>query len=91
MIAYRVLWLAESRDAWTGSGLRDPTGESGTFLGSHVEVRWRGRPTEALLVEAGYAHFFKGSFLDRVPQSPGTPDSDFVYLALDLRATLLTR
>ena len=55
------------------------------------KVRWRGRPTELLRIEAGYAHFFKGSYLDRVSGSPRTPDSDFFYLAVELRADLLTR
>ena len=89
MASYRLLWLAEAKDAWIGSGLQDPTGESGSHLGSHFESRIRFRPHRYILVEGGYAHFFKGTYLDRVPDSPRTPDSDFVYIGVEIRAPLL--
>ncbi len=60
MASYRWLWLAEAKDAWVGSGLRDPTGQSGSNLGNHIETRIRFRPHRYILVEGGYAHFFKG-------------------------------
>ena len=43
MIAYRPFWLAQARDAWTTAGVRDASGESGTFIGHQVEarIRWR--------------------------------------------------
>jgi hypothetical protein len=90
-LAHRALWLAQARDAWAGSGLRDPTGASGDALGQHVEarLRWRARPH--VLVEARYAHFFKGSYLDRVPGSPRTPDSNFFAMGFELGGVLLTR
>ncbi len=91
MASYRAFWLAEARDAWVGSGLQDPTGGSGRFLGHHVESRVRFKATPLLLIELGYAHLFKGSYLDRVPGSPRTPDSDFFYAALELRTRLLER
>jgi len=87
----RAFWLAEARDAWVGSGLQDPTGASGRFLGHQVESRVRFKATSRVGLELGYAHLFKGSFLDRVPQSPGTPDSDYLYAAVELRARLLER
>ncbi len=89
MASYRLMRLAEAKDAWVGSGLRDPTGESGSNLGSHLEARIRFSAHRYMQIEGGYAHFFKGSFLDRVPDSPRTPDSDFVYLELEIRAPLL--
>jgi hypothetical protein len=35
-VFYRLYWLASSRDAWLRAGLSDPTGESGTFIGSRL-------------------------------------------------------
>jgi hypothetical protein len=89
--SYRAFWLAQARDDWFGSGLQDPTGASGSFLGNHFEARARLRPAKFLMIELGYAHFFKGSYLDRVPESPRTPDSDFFYAAVEIRAPLLPR
>jgi hypothetical protein len=91
MASHRAFWLARAKDVWVGSGLQDPTGESGKSLGHNFEVRIRWRPTGFLLVEGGYAHFFKGSFLDRVPGSPRTPDSNYVYFGTEIRAGLLPK
>jgi hypothetical protein len=91
MAFYRAFWLAEARDAWAGSGLQDPSGASGRFLGHQVESRVRFKATSLVGVELGYAHLFKGSFLDRIPGSPGTADSDYFYAALELRTRLLER
>jgi hypothetical protein len=46
-------------------------------------VRWR--PTPWLAVDAGYDHWFKGSYLDRVPNTSSTRDSDYFYLATRFR------
>jgi hypothetical protein len=91
LASYRAFWLAQARDVWFGSGLQDPTGASGSFLGNHFETRARWRPLKFLMIELGYAHLFKGSYLDRVPESPRTPDSDFFYAAIEIRAPLLPR
>lgn len=90
-VGYRALWLAEARDAWVGSGLQDPTGTSGRFLGHHLEAGLRWRARRWLLVEAAWGHFFKGSFLDQVPGSPRTPDSDYVTVGVGLGGTIFAR
>ncbi len=38
---YRHFWLAQARDSWGRTGLRDITGESGDYLGQHLELRLR--------------------------------------------------
>jgi hypothetical protein len=83
-LAYRTLWLAQSRDAWVGSGLHDPSGASGRFLGHPLEAWVRWRPLRWLLVEGAYAHFFKGSFVETAPGSPRTPDSDYVTVGFQI-------
>ncbi|MEX2469658.1 MAG: alginate export family protein, partial [Pseudohongiellaceae bacterium] len=41
MAAYRHFWLAEAKDSWGRTGLQDPTGNSGTYLGQHLQLRLR--------------------------------------------------
>ncbi len=89
--AFRAFWLAQARDVWVGSGLEDPSGAAGSFLGTHFETRARFRPLKLLTIELGYAHFFKGSYLERVPESPRTPDSDYFYAEVEIRVPLLPR
>ena len=66
MLAWRGVWLAEERDAWTASGLRDATGSSGSHVGDQIEgrVRWDVIP-KSFDVEVGFAVLLEGSFQDR--------------------------
>jgi hypothetical protein len=91
LVSHRAFWLAEAKDVWFGSGLQDPTGASGSYLGQNLETRLRWKPCQYAMVEVGYAHFFKGSYLDRVPGSPRTPDSDYFYAEIDIRARWFAR
>jgi hypothetical protein len=86
--SHRALWLARAKDAWVGSGLQDPTGKSGKTLGQNFEANIKWRPKQFFLLELGYAHFFKGSYLDRVPGSPGTGDSNYFFIATEIQAQL---
>ena len=69
----RFWYLATSRGAFTGSGLRDSTGGSGNYLGHDVEVRVQWKITANMEFDAGYDHWFKGSYFDRLPASAGLP------------------
>lgn len=78
-VDYRAIWLASDRDEWVGTGVQDPTGRSGSFVGQQVEMRVRWRPFPGnVLVEAGYAHLFAGEFIDSAPNS-NRGDSNYVY------------
>lgn len=72
--AYRLFWLASSRDAWTTAGLRDATGESGTFVGHQMEarVRWHLLPKN-LSFEVGGAFLARGRFATDAPGTKDTP------------------
>jgi len=86
-LAYRAFWLAEKRDAWTGTKLQDPTGRSGRFLGHQIEIRarWHAIP-QRLLLEAGWAHLFKGKFARNAPGAPRNQgDADYFYTQTTLR------
>jgi hypothetical protein len=80
MVAYRGFWLAAKKDAWTTSGVVDPAGDSGRFIGQQLEfsLRWDVLPGN-LQLETGYAHLFAGKFIDTAPNSNRQGDSDYVY------------
>ncbi|MDH5429477.1 MAG: alginate export family protein [Nitrospirota bacterium] len=83
MVSYRTFWLADGRGPYVGSGLQDPTGGAGTFLGHMFDTSVNWAPQAGYfrhtIFEAGFTHFLKGSYFDRVPQSPGTADVNYVY------------
>lgn len=89
-VKHRVWYLAESRDAFAGSGLRDVTGNSGTSLGHDVDLQAQWAVTSNLDFDAGYVHWFKGSYFDspailaQMPQG-GNKDSDYFYMSVRLR------
>lgn len=86
----RFWYLATSRGAFSGNGLRDATGESGNYLGHDVEVRVQWKMNENIEFDAGYDHWFKGSYFDRLPTSAGLPpggrkDTDYFYILTKFR------
>ena len=78
--AYRLYWLASDEDAWVVAGVNDPSGDSGTFLGSQLElrVRWDVVPGN-LRLEGGFAHLFEERFANDAPNSNGQGDPTFFY------------
>ncbi len=78
-----AFWLADGRGPFVGSGLQDPTGRAGTFLGNMLDSSITWAPQAGYFrhatFEVGYTCFFKGSYFDRVPQSHGTADVNYVY------------
>ena len=79
MLATRLHYLASDQDAFTTSGLSDPTGGSGRFLGQLAEIRIRHELVEGSVnLEFGLAHLFAGTFLEEAPGSDGE-DSTYVY------------
>ena len=86
-LKYRAWFLAQSKDAWVQSGLQDPTGDSGKFLGQDVEVRLQWHPTPNTTIDAGYEHFFKGSYIKDQTGVPGNPPSNatnYFYIQTEL-------
>jgi hypothetical protein len=81
----RIWQLANERDAFAGTGLRDATGRSGRHLGHDVELRLLWNPSSWLQVDAGVAYWFKGSYFDTVPNAPNTDDTYYLYAAAHLR------
>jgi hypothetical protein len=82
-LVYRAMWLADRRDAFSTTGVRDAAGRSGSFAGHQLEgrARWWILP-ERLRGEANAAWLAKGGFLRRAPNAPRTGDTHYLSLAL---------
>ncbi len=83
-VVYRLVWLAEARDAWPATGLRDPSGGSGDFVGHQLEARARVRFAGSLGVEVGYAQLFRGPFAIHAPRADVGGDPIYLYAAIDV-------
>lgn len=85
-IAHRAYWLASNTDTWVGSGLRDKTGRSGSYIGQQMELRLRWKLIPKMVtLETGWAHLFKGAFAKNAPGSPANKnDSDYFYFQTTL-------
>jgi hypothetical protein len=80
---YGAFWLDSVRDRWNSPNLRDPSGESGRFLGHEFDVYLQGKLLPRLDLNLGYAFFAAGAF----PASLGREqDSHFGYVELVARA-----
>ena len=81
MFAHRFYWLASDTDAWTTSGVRDASGNSGDYLGQQFEIRlrWDVVPKN-LRLELGAAHLMVGDFIENAPNSSGQGNTNYGYL-----------
>ena len=83
MLATRLHYLASDRDAWTTSGLVDPAGNSGRFIGQFAEVRVRHDIVpKSLQLEVGFARLFAGGFIDNAPNATTQGNTNYAYGAL---------
>jgi len=82
---YRAAWLASKSDALVTGGVRDPAGNSGSFVGHQFDARLNWQAIAgSLTVEAGAAQLFKGEFLRNAPNAPPPSDTIYLYLATTL-------
>lgn len=86
LASLRPMWLAAREDAFATTGVRDPTGASGTFAGTQFDGRIRHRLTKALQLEVDAVLLAKGRFLRDAPNAP--PGRWTRYLSINLTATL---
>ena len=89
-LKHRAWYLAQSKDVFGSSGLRDSTGQSGSSLGHDVELRAQYAVSANLDFDVGYVHWFKGSYFDSpaiLNQMPagGNKDSDYFYASVRVR------
>lgn len=76
-------WLASDTDRWANANLRDPTGQSGDFIGYEFDIRARYPLWGHIDATIGYAHFQPGQFTKRLSRSD---PSDFVYVEITINA-----
>ena len=87
MLSYRLLWLAQATDSFSGTGVRDASGHAGSFAGQQLDARARAWIIpQRLRFEVDGVWLAKGRFLTDAPNAPPTGDSK--YLSLNLTASL---
>lgn len=82
---FRPVWLASSRDVWTQTGVQDPTGNSGSFVGdlSQFAFRYDIIPKN-LRFDFGYAYLAGGEFSENAPNALGPSDTSFVWAGMQV-------
>lgn len=79
-LKYSAVWLASATDSWVVARLRDPTGQSGNFVGHAIDGRMRRwLIPEKLRVEAGASLLEFGEFTRSVPGGPEGDRTLFGY------------
>jgi len=86
LLTYHALWLAERRDSFSTTGVRDASGRSGNFAGHQFDarLRWWVMPA-SLRFEADGVVLAKGRFLTDAPNAP--PGGTTLYGSLNLTAS----
>ncbi|WP_447962380.1 alginate export family protein [Nitrospira sp. Ecomares 2.1] len=89
-IKQRFWYLAQGRAVNGGILLQDPSGGAGNYLGHDIELRATWTVSQNLEFDAGYDHWFKGSYFKRLPASANLPqggskDTDYFYLSMRIR------
>ncbi len=98
-LKHHAWWLAESKDAFQSSALsgfsnlQDKTGGSGSYLGQDIEFVGQYKFGSNLIVDAGYQHWFKGDFFDKLAKLPnrgglpkgGEEDTDYFFVQTEFR------
>jgi hypothetical protein len=85
MLSYRDLRLAESRDAWIGSGLHDPSGGAGDSIGRHLEASFTWAVVDdRLTLETGFAKLWAGPFVERTSGAAFRGDPQYFYAGVSV-------
>lgn len=78
---YRPMWLASRTDAFSTTGVRDASGQSGRFAGHQIEGRIRyWLVPKRLRLEANGVLLMKGRFLETAPNAPRNGDTRYLSL-----------
>tara|TARA_B100000686_G_C16708299_1_gene927604 strand:+ start:262 stop:864 length:603 start_codon:yes stop_codon:yes gene_type:complete len=80
-ISYRAYWLASEKDGWQGaSGLRDPSGSSGSFLGQLLILKNKWKLFPNFRIEGGVTYRIDGGFQNKVTGSPRVGNTIYSYI-----------
>jgi hypothetical protein len=80
MLSYRSFALDSARDAWSGIGFRDTTGQAGRTIGTQLEgsFTWNVVPNR-LAFENGFAHLWAGRFFHETAGAGFRGNPMYVY------------
>lgn len=82
-LTYSAASLASATDSWVVAGLRDPTGQSGTFIGHAFDARFRRRFHNGRMeLETGASALIFGAFPKQVPNGPAGGGTLLGYVQL---------
>jgi hypothetical protein len=80
---YKPMWLAEKTDSFSTTGVRDPSGNSGSFAGHQLDMRFRYWIVPNFLRgELNAVVLLKGRFLESAPHAPATGDTHYVATSI---------
>jgi hypothetical protein len=84
--SYHALWLAEPTDSFSTSGVKDASGNAGSFAGHQLDarMRWWMRPGK-LRLEMDGVMLTRGRFMSDAPNAPAGGTT--LYTSLNLTAT----
>ncbi len=88
-LGYGAFWLESKTAAWTRANLRDPNGQSDSFIGHEFDIRLRHQFTPYVQWEMSYARFTPGDFSKNLAKANGpftTEAGNFFYFQLTLNA-----
>ncbi|MEM8712100.1 MAG: alginate export family protein [Planctomycetota bacterium] len=81
MALFRANYLASDRDAWTTTGIQDPTGRSGSHIGDLTELRVRyALVPKVSRLEFGVAYHSAGGFAETASTGNGGRDALYGYV-----------
>lgn len=87
---YNAYWQENETAGWNRAGLRDNTGQSGSFLGHEFDIRMRHKLNPYVDWSLSYARFNPGDFTENVSartlNAQGTEGSNFFYFEIGLNA-----
>lgn len=87
-MSHRFWWLADGSSpvGWNTSGLSDPTGRAGSYVGETLEVSARWDASYNFAIQAGWQMLMKGRFAKEAPGAPlNASDVNYFYLETEVR------
>ena len=81
MFLHKAAWLDSESDLWRDAGLIDASGQSGDFLGHHLDARfYYSQSSTGIDWEWGTSSFVKGEFAEEAPGASTTGNTLYGYL-----------
>ena len=80
MATLKPIWLSAREDSFSTTGVRDPTGLSGSFAGTQLDGRVRHSLSKSLRLELDAVVLAKGRFLRNAPNAPPGRSTKYVSM-----------